>query len=152
LFQTVALLAMEPPVGPGAEQLRDAKEKVFSAMESLKPDDLVRGQFEGYRDEEGVAPDSDVETFAAVRLHIDSWRWAGVPWFVRAGKTLAVECTEVRVELHRPPQRVFSEYEEMPHDTNYVRFQFDPRHVIAFGVRAKSPGDGFQGEDVELFF
>ncbi len=75
----VALLAMEPPVGPGVEELRDSKERVFDAIETLKPDDLVRGQFEGYRDEHGVAPDSDVETFAAVRLHIDSWRWAGVP-------------------------------------------------------------------------
>ena len=77
LFQTVGLLAMEPPVGPGVEELRDGKERVFAAMDTLKPDDLVRGQFEGYRDEDGVAPDSDVETFAAVRLHIDSWRWAG---------------------------------------------------------------------------
>ena len=111
LFQTVALLAMEPPVGPGVEELRDAKEKVFRAMQTLKPDDLVRGQFEGYRNEPGVAADSDVETFAAVRLHIDSWRWAGVPFYVRAGKKLPVTCTEVRVELHRPPQAVFAEYE-----------------------------------------
>ena len=152
LFQTVALLAMEPPVGPGAEQMRDAKEKVFSAMESLKPNDLVRGQFEGYRDEPGVAPDSDVETFAAVRLHIDSWRWAGVPFYVRAGKEMPVECTEVRVEFHRPPQQVFSEFEKMPHDTNYMRFQFNPKIAIAIGVRAKAPGDGFMGEDVELYF
>ena len=152
LFQTVALLSMEPPVGPGAEQLRDAKEKVFSAMETLRPSDIVRGQFEGYRDEPGVAPDSDVETFAAVRLHVDSWRWAGVPFYVRAGKEMPVECTEVRVEFHRPPQRVFAEYEQMPHDTNYMRFQFNPKIAVAMGVRAKAPGDGFMGEDVELFF
>jgi glucose-6-phosphate 1-dehydrogenase len=151
LFQTVALLAMEPPVGPGADEIRDAKEKVFRAMSTLKPDDIVRGQYEGYRDEEGVAADSDVETFTAVRLHIDSWRWAGVPWYVRAGKNLPVRCTEVRVELHRPPQRVFSEYEELPHDTNYLRYQFDPQIVIAIGARAKAPGDGFMGEDVELY-
>jgi glucose-6-phosphate 1-dehydrogenase len=151
LFQTVALLAMEPPVGPGVEELRDAKEKVFSAMQTLKPDDLVRGQFEGYRDEPGVAPDSDVETFAAVRLHIDSWRWAGVPFYVRAGKQLPVTCTEVRVELHRPPQAVFADYEALPHETNYLRFQFDPQLVIAIGARAKKPGDGFLGEDVELY-
>jgi glucose-6-phosphate 1-dehydrogenase len=151
LFQTVALLAMEPPVGPGVEELRDAKEKVFSAMHTLKPDDLVRGQFEGYRNEAGVAPDSDVETFAAVRLHIDSWRWAGVPFYVRAGKQLPVSCTEVRVELHGPPQAVFAEYEALPHETNYLRFQFDPQLVIAIGARAKKPGDGFLGEDVELY-
>ncbi len=103
LFQTVGLLAMEPPVGPGVEELRDGKERIFAAMETLKPDDIVRGQFEGYRDEDGVAPDSDVETFAAVRVHIDSWRWSGVPFYIRAGKNLPVTCTEVRVELHRPP-------------------------------------------------
>jgi glucose-6-phosphate 1-dehydrogenase len=151
LFQTVALLAMEPPVGPGVEEIRDAKEKVFRAMETMKRTDLVRGQFEGYRDEPGVAPDSDVETFAAVRLHIDSWRWAGVPFYVRAGKELPVTCTEVRVELHRPPQAVFSDYEELPHETNYLRFQVDPQIVIAIGARAKAPGDGFAGEDVELY-
>jgi glucose-6-phosphate 1-dehydrogenase len=151
LFQTVGLLAMEPPVGPGVEELRDGKERVFAAMETLKPDDLVRGQFEGYRDEEGVAPDSDVETFAAVRLHIDSWRWAGVPFYVRAGKNLPVTCTEVRVELHRPPTNTFSEYEERAHDANYVRFQLNPRISIALGARVKAAGDGFMGDSVELF-
>jgi glucose-6-phosphate 1-dehydrogenase len=151
LFQTVALLAMEPPVGTGVEPIRDAKEKVFSAMEALKPDDVVRGQYAGYRDEPDVAPDSDVETFAAVRLHLDSWRWAGVPFYLRAGKQLPVECTEVRVELHRPPQRVFADFEQMPHDNNYLRFGFNPRIVIAVGARAKAAGDGFFGEDVELF-
>jgi glucose-6-phosphate 1-dehydrogenase len=151
LFQTVALLAMEPPVGPGVEELRDVKEKVFRAMETMKRNDLVRGQFAGYRNEPGVAPDSDVETFAAVRLHINSWRWGGVPFYVRAGKELPVNCTEVRVELHRPPQAVFAAYEEVPHETNYVRFQVDPQIVIAFGARAKAPGDGFVGEPVELY-
>ncbi len=151
LFQTVALLAMEPPLGSGVEELRDAKEQVFGAMCNLAPDDLVRGQYLGYRDEPGVAADSDVETFVALRLKLDSWRWAGVPWYVRAGKNLPVSCTEVRVELHRPPQQVFAEYETMPHDTNYVRYQFDPQIVIAIGARAKAPGDGFIGEDVELY-
>jgi glucose-6-phosphate 1-dehydrogenase len=151
LFQTVGLLAMEPPVGPGVEELRDGKERIFSAMETLKPDDLVRGQFEGYRDEVGVAADSDVETFAAVRVYIDSWRWAGVPFYIRAGKNLPVTCTEVRVELHRPPARVFAEYEETPHDTNYFRFQLNPRISIAAGVRVKAAGDGFTGDDVELY-
>ena len=151
LFQTVGLLAMEPPVGPGVEELRDGKERVFAAMETLKPDDLVRGQFEGYRDEDGVAPDSDVETFAAVRLFVDSWRWAGVPFYVRAGKNLPVTCTEVRVELHRPPTNVFSEYEHRAHDANYFRFQLNPRISIADGVRVKAAGDGFMGDSVELY-
>ena len=151
LFQTVALLAMEPPVGPGVEELRDVKEKVFRAMETMKPDDLVRGQFEGYRDEEGVARHSDVETFVALRLHVNSWRWGGVPFYVRAGKNLPVTCTEVRVELHRPPSNVFADYERLPHETNYLRFQFDPQLVIAIGARAKAPGDGFKGEHVELY-
>jgi glucose-6-phosphate 1-dehydrogenase len=151
LFQVVALLAMEVPVGPGTESLRDAKEKVFAAMPDLEPDDLVRGQFEGYRSEAGVAPDSDVETFAAVRVEIDSWRWAGVPFYIRAGKNLPVTCTEVRVELHRPPTRVFGEFEKMPRDTNYFRFQLSPRVSIANGVRVKAIGEGFTGTDVELY-
>ena len=151
LLQTVSLLAMEPPVGPGVEELRDAKEKVFSAMETLKPDDLVRGQFDGYRKEDGVAPDSDVETYAAVRVHVDSWRWGGVPWYIRTGKHLPVTVTEVRVELHRPPQAVFSEYEKMPHDTNYVRFRANPVVAIAIGARAKKPGEGLTGQPVELY-
>jgi glucose-6-phosphate 1-dehydrogenase len=151
LFQTVSLLAMEPPIAAGVEDLRDAKERVFRAIPSLEPDDLVRGQVDGYRAEDGVAPDSDVETFAAVRLHINSWRWEGVPFYLRAGKDLPITCTEVRVELHRPPQRVFSAYEDMPHDTNYFRFQLNPRISIAAGVRVKAPGEGFAGEDVELY-
>ena len=151
LFQVVALLAMESPVGHGTESLRDAKEKVFAAMPDIEPDDLVRGQFEGYRDEEGVAPDSDVETFAAVRVHIDSWRWGGVPFYIRAGKNLPVNCTEVRVELHRPPTRVFGEFEDMPRDANYFRFQLSPRVSIAAGVRVKALGEGFTGSDVELY-
>ncbi|MFI5053879.1 MAG: glucose-6-phosphate dehydrogenase [Acidimicrobiia bacterium] len=151
LFQTVGLLAMEPPVGPGVEELRDGKEKIFSAMETFKPDDIVRGQFAGYRDEDGVAADSDVETFAAVRVHIDSWRWSGVPFYIRAGKNLPVTCTEVRVELHRPPANVFADYEQAPHDTNYFRFQLNPRISIAAGVRVKAAGDGFMGDNVELY-
>jgi glucose-6-phosphate 1-dehydrogenase len=150
LFQTLALLTMEPPVGPHAEEMRDAKEDVFKAMRTLTPDDLVRGQYDGYRDEVGVDPSSDVETFAAVRMHIDSWRWSGVPFYIRAGKELPARVTEVRAVLHRPPQHVFASFEEMPHDNNYLRFQLDPRIVIALGARAKAGGDGFTGEDVEL--
>jgi len=150
LLQTVALLAMEPPVGPDVEALRDAKEKVFFAMDTLHRRDLVRGQFDGYHDEDGVDPHSDVETYAAGRFHINSWRWADVPFYIRAGKNLPVTCTEVRVELHRPPQRVFSEYERTPHDTNYLRFRLNPMVQIGLGARTKAPGESFKGQDVEL--
>ncbi len=150
LLQTCSLLAMEPPVGPDVEALRDAKEKVFFAMETLERKDLVRGQFDGYRDEDGVDPNSDVETYAAARFQIDSWRWADVPFFVRAGKELPVTCTEVRVELHRPPQRVFAQYEDMPRDTNYLRFRLNPQVQIGLGARAKIAGEAFCGRTVEL--
>ena len=151
LMQTVALLAMEPPLGGGADALRDEKENLFRAIRQLGPDDIVRGQFDGYRDEDGVAPDSDTETYAAVRLHIDSWRWADVPFYVRAGKELPVDATEIRVELHRPPQDVFADYTEMPHDNNYARFRLSPHVIIALGAMvAKSKGETFEGEPVEL--
>ena len=104
LLQVVGLLAMEAPGGRGTEAVRDEKAQAFRSMRPLEPDDVVRGQFRGYRDEAGVAPDSQVETFAAVRLHIDSWRWAGVPFYIRAGKYLPVTATEVLVELKRPPR------------------------------------------------
>jgi glucose-6-phosphate 1-dehydrogenase len=152
LLQTVALLAMEPPVGPDVEDLRDGKEKVFGAMRALNRTDLVRGQYDGYRKEDGVAPDSDAETFAALRVFIDSWRWADVPWYIRAGKMLPVTVTEVRVELHRPPQRVFAQYEELPRDTNYFRFRVSPQVRLALGARVKVPGESFTGEEVELGF
>jgi len=150
LLQVTALLAMEPPVGPTVDELRDSKEKVFFSIDTLHRHDLVRGQFDGYRDEDGVAPDSDVETYAACRFHLDSWRWADVPFYVRAGKNLPVTVTEVRVELHRPPQRVFSEYEQLPRDTNYLRFRLDPQLQVALGARAKTPGEAFKGHLVEL--
>jgi glucose-6-phosphate 1-dehydrogenase len=150
LLQTVALLAMEPPLGAGADALRDEKEALFRAIRPLHPGDLVRGQFQGYRDEDGVAPDSDTETYAALRLHVDSWRWADVPFYIRAGKELPVDCTEVRVELHRPPQDVFADYTEMPHDNNYLRFRLSPHVILAIGAMAKSPGETFEGRPVEL--
>ena len=106
LFQIVALLAMEPPAGSGFEALHDEKVKVFRMMRPLRPEDLVRGQFAGYRDEEGVASDSDVETYAAVRLHIETWRWQGVPWYLRSGKCLAETVTEVPIQLKPPPRQV----------------------------------------------
>jgi glucose-6-phosphate 1-dehydrogenase len=150
LFQIVSLLAMEPPVGMGVEALRDEKEKVFRAMRTLRPSDLVRGQFEGYRDEPGVAPDSDVETYAAVRLHVDSWRWSGVPWYLRAGKELPEHVTEVRVDLHAPPQKIFDDAGPAEPETNYIRFRLFPDVRIAFGARAKTPGEAMKGEMQEL--
>jgi glucose-6-phosphate 1-dehydrogenase len=151
LFQVVALLAMEPPMGMGDLALRDAKERVFAAVETLKSVDLVRGQFEGYREEAGVAPDSDVETYAACKLHIDSWRWNGVPFYLRAGKNLPVTCTEVLAEMHAPPQRVFADSEPRIGDRNYVRFRFNPEIVIGIGARAKRPGEQMVGEQRELY-
>jgi glucose-6-phosphate 1-dehydrogenase len=152
LLQTASILAMEPPVGEGAESLRDEKEKVFRAMRPLAPSDIVRGQFNGYRDEDGVAPDSDVETFAAVRVFVDSWRWNGVPFYIRAGKNLPITATEVITKLCRPPQQVFEEAEIDPDDQNYLRFRLGPDKVaIALGCRAKVPGESFVGTPVELY-
>jgi glucose-6-phosphate 1-dehydrogenase len=152
LLQTASILAMEPPVGGEVESLRDEKEKVFRAMRTLEPRDLVRGQFVGYRDEDGVAADSDVETYAAVRVFVDSWRWNGVPFFIRAGKELPVTATEVLAKLHKPPQQVFDEEEIDPDDQNYLRFRLGPDTVaIALGCRAKVAGESFRGAPVELY-
>ncbi len=152
LLQTASILAMEPPVGREVESLRDEKEKVFRAMRTLAPSDIVRGQFNGYRDEDGVAPDSDVETFAAVRVFVDSWRWHGVPFFIRAGKSLPISATEVMVKLHKPPQQVFDEAPIDPDDQNYLRFRLGPGQVaIALGCRAKVAGESFVGAPVELY-
>jgi glucose-6-phosphate 1-dehydrogenase len=150
LLQVVALLAAEPPVGAGVEALRDEKEKIFRAMRPLAPADVVRGQFEGYRNEPGVAPDSDVETYVALRLFIDSWRWGGVPFYIRAGKNLPVTCTEVRVQLKPPPQQVFEEPRPGAGATNYLRFRLNPKVAIALGARVKTPGENFVGTQLEL--
>ncbi|HVC79514.1 MAG TPA: glucose-6-phosphate dehydrogenase [Chloroflexota bacterium] len=148
LLQVTALLAMEPPTGGGHEAVRDAKAMVFEAMRPLRPAEVVRGQFHGYRQEPGVAPDSQVETFSALRLHIESWRWAGVPFYIRTGKCLPVTSTEVLVELKRPPQAVFGHAE--PGQTNFLRFQLSPSVLISLGARAKMPGEAMVGEEVEL--
>jgi glucose-6-phosphate 1-dehydrogenase len=150
LLQVVAQLAMEPPVGQEPSALLDEKAKVFKAIRTLAPDDLVRGQYDGYRSEPGVAASSDVETYAAVRLHIDSWRWAGVPFYLRAGKRLGATTTEVFVTLKPPPQAVFG---ELPlRAPNYLRFRLGPDRVsIALGALAKKPGPEMTGRDVELF-
>jgi glucose-6-phosphate 1-dehydrogenase len=150
LLQTAANLAMEPPAGQGAEAMRDERAKILRAMRPLGADSIVRGQYEGYRDEDGVASDSTVETYAAVRLDIDSWRWAGVPFFIRAGKRLPVTATEVLVELRQPPQDVFGEG-NWP-GSNYVRFRLGPDRVaIAIGARSKKAGPELAGSPVELY-
>jgi glucose-6-phosphate 1-dehydrogenase len=149
LLEVVSLLAMEPPVNATGESLRDEKVKVLKAIRPLSPKDVVRGQFAGYRKEEGVAKDSHVETFAALRLQIDSWRWSGVPFYLRAGKSLPVTATEVVVEMRRPPARVFGD--ASPEQPNYLRFRLSPDTAIALGAHAKRPGPAMQGRDVELF-
>ncbi len=150
LLEVVTLLAMEPPVNVGGEALRDEKVKVLKAIRPLSSEDLVRGQFAGYRREEGVSPNSHVETFAALRLRIDSWRWGGVPFYLRAGKSLPVTATEVVVEMRQPPARVFGPMGG-PDQPNYLRFRLGPETAIALGAHAKRPGPGMQGRDVELF-
>ena len=148
LLQVVSYLAMEAPSSTYHEAVRDEQAKVLRTVRPLSFEGLVRGQFRGYRQEEGVAPDSYMATYAALRLHVDSWRWQGVPFYVRAGKKLAATCTEVVVELNRPPPVVFTE--PPPPMGNYVRFRLSPQVQIAVGARAKSPGEKMVGEPVEL--
>ena len=145
MLQVVGFLAMEPPATTYPESVRDEQAKLFRTIRPLSPDDLVRGQFRGYRQETGVAPDSTVETFAAARLHIESWRWDGVPFFIRTGKCLAATATEVLVTLQRPPLSRLS-----AHDTNYVRFRLSPDLTIAIGARVKQFGDDMTSEATEL--
>ncbi len=151
LFQVLALLAMEPPAYQNYGALQIEKFKVFKAIRPMAPDDLVRGQFVGYRDEEGVAEDSDVETFCAARLYIDSWRWAGVPWYLRAGKCLAETATEVVVELKSPPQRLFEDSAREYGLSNYLRFRISPRSAVALAARVKRAGEEFVGDQRELY-
>jgi glucose-6-phosphate 1-dehydrogenase len=148
LFQVLACLAMDPPTGEDHDAIRDEKARILKAVRPLAPGDVVRGQFKGYRQEEGVAPDSTVETFAAIKLFIDTWRWAGVPFYIRAGKCLPVTCSEVVVTFHRPPRETFAE--AAPGWPNRLRLRLSPGVVIALGMRVKLPGERMEGEDVEL--
>jgi len=153
LLQVVSYLAMEAPAqghgdGGYGEAIRDQQAKVLRTVRPLSVENMVRGQFRGYRDEPGVAPDSHMATFVALHLYIDSWRWHGVPFYVRAGKCLAKTVTEVTVELHHPPPVVFQE--PAPPRGNVVRFRLSPQVVIAVGARAKRPGEQMVGEPVEL--
>lgn len=151
LFQIVALLAMEPPGYQDYGAVHAERHKVFRAMRPLAPDDLVRGQYAGYRREPGVAKRSDVETYCALRLYIDSWRWEGVPWYLRTGKCLAATAAEVLVELKPPPQRLFDDSAPAHGRANYLRFRLSPRSAVALAARVKRAGKEFTGEQRELF-
>lgn len=151
LFQIVALLAMEAPAYQGFGAVHSEKAKVFQAMRPLQPDDVVCGQYTGYRQEPGVAENSDVETFCALRLHIDSWRWEGIPWYLRSGKFMAATAVEVLVELKPPPQRLFDDAESVDGRANYLRFRLSPNSALALAVRVKRVGKEFVGDQRELF-
>jgi glucose-6-phosphate 1-dehydrogenase len=148
LLQVISLLAMDAPVGHDAQERQAEKLRLFRAMRPLDPKEVVRGQFRGYRKEKGVAADSQVETFAALRLHIDTWRWAGVPFYIRTGKSLALTSTEVRVTLKQPPLAVFDASAPMP--CNYFRLRLSPEVVIGAGALVKQSGEEMRGEPVEL--
>jgi glucose-6-phosphate 1-dehydrogenase len=145
LFQVLANLTMEPPVRTDSESIRDEKVKVLRAIRPLEPRNVVRGQFRSYRNENGVAPNSQVETFAALQLEIESWRWRGVPFYIRAGKCLPVTCTEVLVQLHQPPTM----YQGFDLKPNYCRFRISPDVTLAFGLNVLAPAED-TGETVEL--
>jgi glucose-6-phosphate 1-dehydrogenase len=146
LFQVLCNLTMEPPVRIDSETIRDEKVKVLKAIPSLQPNNLVRAQFRGYRQEGGVRPDSKVETFAALRLEIDSWRWKNVPFYIRAGKNLPVTCTEVLARFRKPPTVI----QESALSQNHLRFRISPEMTIAVGATVMAPGEALKGEEIEM--
>jgi glucose-6-phosphate 1-dehydrogenase len=146
LFQILSNLTMEPPVRTDSESIRDEKVKILKAIPALTADNVVRGQFRGYRSEKGVAPDSTVETFAAVRLQIDSWRWQGVPFYIRAGKHLPVTCTEVVVRLRQPPTM----FHGFDLEQNTCRFRISPDVTLAIGANVIAPGEETRSETSEM--
>jgi glucose-6-phosphate 1-dehydrogenase len=148
LLEIAALLTMEAPVDHQPDALRDAKRRAFDAMRPLAPSEVVRGQYRGYRQEKGIAPNSTVETFAAIRLHLDSPRWSGVPIYIRAGKRLPLTSTEIRVDLRQSPHAVFENL--TPHEPNFFRFRLSPDVIISLGARIKAPGESMAGENIEL--
>jgi glucose-6-phosphate 1-dehydrogenase len=139
---------MDPPAGQDRDGFLNERERLLKSIRPLTSNDVVRGQFEGYRSLDGVDPNSDVETFVALRMHVDSWRWAEVPFYIRAGKRLAVTATEVLVELQRPPRNVFDQ--DRAGHPNHVVFRLGPDVSISLGARTKQPGEAMAGEDVEL--
>ncbi len=148
LLQVISLLAMDAPAGRHPDAVRSEKVQLFNAIKEIDPADVIRAQFNGYRQEQGVAPESQVETFAAVRMYIDTWRWAGVPFYIRAGKCLPVSTTEVVVTLKRPPIEIFDEIEAT--ESNFFRFQLSPEVNITLCTQVKQPGEEMCGETVEL--
>jgi len=150
LLQVLALCAMEPPVGPESSFLQDEKAKVFAAMRPLDPHCLVRGQYVGYRDEPGADKNSTIETFAAAKLEIDSWRWAGVPWYIRAGKALAAAATDVVVEFREPPSLLFDEAGGPRPGRNLVHFRLGKRDGVTFSLQAKTPGPHLDSQNVDV--
>jgi len=150
LLQVVALLAMEPPVGPDSSFLQDEKAKVLTAMTAIDPMEMVRGQYEGYLDEDGVAEGSTTETFVAATLYINSWRWAGVPWHVRVGKALGTNVTEAVIELRSPPQLLFDEAGGPAPQRNLIRFRLGRNDGVTFTLEAKTPGQHLDSQPVDL--
>lgn len=148
LLEIVAYLAMDPSTGDAPETIREERARLLRAVKPLDPGHIVRGQFRGYRKEAGVAADSQVETFVAVRLFIDTWRWAEVPFYIRSGKSLPVTSTTITVEFKRPPRETFGEI--VPAFSNHLRFRLSPDVLIGLGLRVKTPGERRVGEDVEL--
>jgi glucose-6-phosphate 1-dehydrogenase len=148
MLQVVANLTIDPPTGEDYDGVRDRKSELMRAIRPLKAEDVVRGQYDGYRKVPGVAPGSPVETFVAIKLEIDSWRWAGVPIYVRAGKLMPVTCTEALIEFKRPPKETFGEL--VPNTSAHMRIRVSPDMTIGLGVRVKTPGERMVGRDVEL--
>ena len=154
LLQIVAYLAMEPPAGNDARSLRDEKVKLFRQVQALRPDQLVRGQYRHYVDEEGVTGGSDTETYVATRFEIDSWRWAGVPWLIRTGKALPLTQTEAIVEFNAPPRLLFAPEGTGPPHPNHVRFRLNRDQGVTFGLQVKRPGEELvaEGADLDMSF
>ena len=150
LLQVVALLAMEPPVGADAGALRDERTKLFRQIRTVDPTNVVRGQYRGYTDEEGVAGGSDVETYAALLLRIDSWRWAGVPWLIRTGKHLPVTATEAIVEFNAPPRLLFTPPGAPAPHPNHLRFRLGKDDGVMLHLQTKAPGDDLTSRPVDL--
>ena len=151
LLQVLSLVAMEPPIAADARALRDEKVKVLRAVRPLEPGDLVRGQFSGYRDEDGVADDSDVETYVALKLFIDSWRWADVPFYIRTGKHLPVTATEVLIEFKQPPQTFFAHADAPPHP-NHLLFRLKPGEQVTLGMQINEAGEQLRSRNVDLTY
>ncbi len=150
LLQVVALLAMEPPVGADADALRDERTKLFRQIRTVDAVNVVRGQYRGYTDEEGVAGGSDVETYTALLLQIDSWRWAGVPWLIRTGKHLPVTATEAVVEFNAPPRLLFTPPAAHAPHPNHLRFRLGKDDGVMLHLQTKAPGDELTTQPVDL--